>query len=297
MKAGLLVLLVFIAGCSQQAAEKSYVKFSCENNYSIGSRGYVLLMGLAQHQKSDFITEKNLMDNDPKAKFAVIYDQDETLHIDEIGKKFLQDMNELLSKHEIDELVIFGSSAGGVTASYSIAKLNFSRPVALHTLASPLKGYDLTGFRSNFLGDRKGYLRDIAIGFGPFGTPGDSVKVYHHKTVNDTVLKEHYCGQMASFCDVREIQNNNIGGSKEFYYPQYDHNPLGKYVIREVLKCYNSELPESPINSEKTGLGELCANEEECNIFCKDSVGRCKDYCKSNTENPICQKPFAFEGS
>src|SRR3989338_3007287 len=166
---------------------KKETKFSCENdNSKIKKRGYVFLMGLASHYKDEWRKEKEFMQQDPKAAFVEIYDQDENSHIKEISSKFLADMKVLLKKYPVDELVLFGSSAGGVTASYSISKfeneLNFTDSVDLHTMAAPIKGYDLTGIRANFIGDRKGYLRDIAIGFDQFKAPGKNVRVYHHKT-------------------------------------------------------------------------------------------------------------------
>ena len=213
----------------------SQAKFSCDNNNAkIKTRGYVFLMGYASHHKDEWRKEKELMEQDPKTKFVEIYDQDENLHIEEISEKFLADIEKLLKKYPVEELVLFGSSAGGVTASYSISKfegeLNFSGSVALHTMASPIKGYDLTGFRANFIGDRKGFLKDISIGFKPYKKPGKNVKVYHHKTVTDIGLL-NYCGAMKSFCDEFEIQNNNIEGSKEFFYPQYDHETIMRGVV------------------------------------------------------------------
>ena len=313
---GFVIIAVILAGgCAQKSLQEKTktvashegtgetinTKFSCENDNSVQTRAYVLLMGFADHHKEGWVVEKYLMEKDPKAKFVMIYDQDENSHIEDIGNKFLADMDEILKKRDVDELVIFGSSAGGVTASYAIGKLNFSGPVALHTLASPLNGYDLTGFRSLFIGNRTGFLRDIAIGFKPFTPPGKNVKVYHHKTVTDSVIKA-YCGDQAAFCDPVEIQNNNLRGSKEFFYPQYDHNSIMRAVIKDVLACYNTNLSESDIGdgsespgTQTRGLSDLCSSESECNIFCKDNFGRCKEYCQRNPENPLCQKQFLFE--
>lgn len=44
----------------------------------------------------------------------------------------------------------------------------------------------------------------------------------------------------------------------------------------------------------KNGLGALCSGDE-CNIFCKDNLGRCKEYCQRNPANALCQKSFGFE--
>ena len=37
-------------------------------------------------------------------------------------------------------------------------------------------------------------------------------------------------------------------------------------------------------------LGNLCSGEAECNTFCHDNKGRCKNYCDNNPENGICQR-------
>ncbi len=301
---GILGILVLVSGCIQESSEKknpifSKEKFSCENdNSNIQSRGYVILMGLADHTKEGWISEKKLMEKDPKAKFVLIYDQDENSRLEDISQKFLDDIHSLLKEKPVDELVIFGSSAGGVTASYSIAKLNFQGPVALHTMASPLNGYDLRGFGEAFIGEgRSVYEKEIALGLEIFKKPGKNVGVYHHKTVTDTVLKDHYCREFSAFCDPIKIQDNNIEGSKEFYYPQYDHNPLGAFVIRDVLKCYNPEIVEDIEEENRQAdrgekLGSLCSGEDSCQFFCNTNRGRCTDYCQNNPENPLCQKLF-----
>lgn len=311
----LLVVLVFISGCANFQDSKDLEKpsadnqenrtvsssgFQCENDNSVKSRGYILLMGLGDHGKEGWIAEKKLMEQDPKSKFVLIYDQDENKNLQEISDKFLLDLNNVLKKNPVEELVLFGASAGGVTASYSINKLDFSGPVALHTLSSPLKGYDFRGIGEAFLGERAVYEKEIALGLYPFITPGKNVKVYHHKTVTDTVLKDYYCGNFASLCDPIKIQNNNIAGSKEYYYPQYDHNPLMGPVIRTVLKCYNPGIvgtieKENIAKGKGEALGTMCLGEENCRTFCHTNKGRCGEYCKKNPENILCQNSFVYD--
>ena len=314
----LIIAVILISGCVQQTKishqgsdqtkpieEKTVVTksgFSCENDNSVKTRGYVLLMGLADHEKEGWIIEKNLMEQDSKAKFVLIYDQDENLHLQEISDKFLENLNGILEKNPVEELVIFGASAGGVTASFSIPSLNFSGPVALHTLSSPLKGYDFRGIGEAFLGERAIFEKEIALGLEPFAAPGKNVKAYHHKTVTDTILKDYYCGSFASLCDPIKIQNNNIQGSKEFYYPQYDHNSLMGPVIRKVLECYNPNInqtieEEELVKEKGEALGSLCAGEENCLTFCHNQKGRCMAYCDTDPENPMCQKPFVYDCS
>ena len=309
----LLIGLVLVSGCvgqqtdnkvgdvSQKPAEMSAeAKFSCENDNSVESRGYILLMGLADHHKEVWTAEKAMMEKDPKAKFVLIYDQDENKKLQEIGDKFLLDLSNILKNNPVEELVVFGSSAGGVTTSYSISRLNFSGHVAVHTIASPIKGYGFKGIGELFLGQRSVFEKEIALGFGPFQKPGKNVKVYHHKTVTDTILKDHYCGNFAALCDPVKIQDNNIEGSKEFYYSQYDHGPIMGAVIRDVLKCYNTGVDkdiekEEQDKKQDLALGSICIGEENCKIFCHTSKGACTDYCNKNPENPLCQNSWAYD--
>ena len=292
--ASALLIIVAITPSAKSKA-RTDVKFSCENDdKKVEKRGYILLMGLADHHKEGWIVEKSLMEQDSKAAFAVVYDQDERLHLKEVSKKFVADVDALLKKYPVDELVLFGSSAGGVTAAHAIAEISKKYPekkFSLHTLSSPLKGYGFAALGK----ERRGFFGDITAGILPFGSPGKNVSAYHHKTVTDSVLKDYYCGSFAGLCDPVKIQNNNLANSKEFYYPQYDHNPLMRAVIRTVLRCYNSKLVFDQSPAAHSGLGELCMNESECNIFCKDNFGLCKKYCASHSANPICQKPFSFQ--
>ena len=277
---------------SSRPSPSVQAEFSCENDAGFSSRGYVLLMGLGDHSREGWFFEQSLMEKDAKARFVLIYDQDENLGLQAISEKFLADLRGQLAKTPVDELVLFGASAGGVTASNSVARLDFSGPIALHTLSSPLKGY---GFAEVWVGEGSRFYKEIATGALPrYAAPGANVKAYHHKTVTDTILKDHYCGAFASLCDVRKIQDNNLPGSKEFYYPEYDHNPLMHAVIPRVLKCYNPELDTSDA-AGLPSLGDMCIGEEGCNVFCKVNFGRCRQYCASHPDNGLCQKPFSFE--
>ena len=56
-----------------------------------------------------------------------------------------------------------------------------------------------------------------------------------------------------------------------------------------------AETASEPQKAEKPSfdalqLGNLCSGEAECNTFCHDNKGRCKDYCNNNPENELCRK-------
>jgi len=215
--------------------------FECENNNSVQSRGYIILLGLGNHNKDTYYYENSLMLEDSKVKGILTYDYDENLLLQDISIDFIEKVNEFLASYDVEELIIVGTSAGGVVAAYSANELNFSGPVELHTIASPLKGYNLKGWKERFIGDRTGFEREIGLGFESFITPSDNVKVYHHKeitTVEDEYSLLSWCGSYVQFCDILEIQYNNIEGSKEFYYDGYDHEAIMNHVLRMIIACH-----------------------------------------------------------
>ena len=64
-----------------------------------------------------------------------------------------------------------------------------------------------------------------------------------------------------------------------------------KESIREP-KIITQEQPETEdeIDIMQTkGLGKLCSSLSDCFIFCKNSVGRCTDFCKKNPAHELCK--------
>ena len=133
-----------------------------------------------------------------------------------------------LFKHE----PLVGFSAGGIIASYSANKLIFSGTIELHTLASPLNGYHIS---DALLDEHTGFFREISAGFDAFESA--NVKAYHHKNVEDEDLRS-YCGDNAKYCEPLKIQNNNIPGSKEFFYKQYTHETIMPAVSKLIIDCH-----------------------------------------------------------
>lgn len=62
-----------------------------------------------------------------------------------------------------------------------------------------------------------------------------------------------------------------------------------------ISGCIQQEGTQEQKITTVPQLGSLCSGEDACNNFCKDNLGRCKEYCKNSPDNPLCQKPFAFE--
>ncbi len=42
-------------------------------------------------------------------------------------------------------------------------------------------------------------------------------------------------------------------------------------------------------------LGNLCYGEDGCYEYCKNKVGRCKEYCLNNPQNELCKNHFSLE--
>ncbi len=60
-------------------------------------------------------------------------------------------------------------------------------------------------------------------------------------------------------------------------------------------KKTGAKSPVAPITKTPfTGMEGLCTTAEKCNEFCQNNYGRCKQYCNSNPQHPICLKSFSF---
>ena len=211
--------------------------FACENDNSVQSRVYVILLGLGNHNTSTFVKENELMMKDPKTKGILTYEYDEEKELENISNEFLAELDSFIAPYDIEELVIVGVSTGGIISSYSAHKLSFQGIIELHTIAAPLKGYGLKDTNQELLGDRTGLKREIALGFEQFITPPKNVKVYHHKMIEDPSLLS-WCGDRIDLCNTLEIENNNLEGSKEFLYgEQYNHDTVMNAVLKKVIEC------------------------------------------------------------
>ena len=221
---------------AKAAAEaQANAAFVCENDNSVvRSRVYALLHGYGDRRPEAFDYQKGLLTADTKTKGILDFDYDPNALLADISKDFLTRLSTLLAQYQPDELVIIGQSAGGVVAAYSVHSITFQGRIELQTLASPLRGYNVPAF---FLDQYKGFGREMGVGLGPFTKPRSNVKVYHHKTVEDQTLRS-FCGALASFCDPKAIQDNNLEGSKQFLYPQYDHATIMPAVGKLVIDCH-----------------------------------------------------------
>lgn len=161
------------------------------------------------------------------------YDYDEDLFLGPIVDIFLQKLEDFIATKKPDSLIIFAHSAGGIVVSDAAHRLGFGGPVQIHTMASPLAGYNVM---DAFLGERSGYLRQIAGGIDPYEKPADNVSGFHHKTITDHVLVE-FCGSAQKFCKPLKVQNNNLPGSVDFYYPNARHNSIIMQVVDAVMSC------------------------------------------------------------
>ncbi len=63
------------------------------------------------------------------------------------------------------------------------------------------------------------------------------------------------------------------------------------------LEAQSEPLPTTASDTPpRSGLGNLCFDEDGCRNFCLDNRGRCEQYCKNYPGNMICQKLFSPEG-
>jgi hypothetical protein len=215
--------------------------YACENDNSVQSRGYVFLLGFKDHDRNSYADENELILRNPKTKGLLIYEHNENDSIEQIKVDFIQQTNQFIKGNDFEELIVLGVSAGGTIASYSVNEIDFSGPAELHTIAAPLSGYGMVGFKSNFIGDRTKFERELAMGFEKYDKPGANFKVYHHKEITtadqeDSLLS--WCDELIRFCDILAIQYNNIEGSKEFYYHGYNHKTIMNKVLKMIIDCH-----------------------------------------------------------
>ena len=225
-----------VIGGENTEIKVTYAAYECENDNSIAARGYVFLRGFGDHDPGAFNYQKGLIGDVPFLDF----DYDENLLLFEISNDFVIQFNQFASNNEFEEIVIIGFSAGGIIASYSANKLIFSGTIELHTLASPLNGYHISDALLDEIQDSRGrpltgFFREIGAGFDAFESA--NVKAYHHKNVEDEDLRS-YCGDNAKYCEPLKIQNNNIPGSKEFFYKQYTHETIMPAVSKLIIDCH-----------------------------------------------------------
>ena len=208
-----------------QIAEKH---FTCESTSK--NVGYAYIHGFGDHSPGAFDYQRGLIGDKPILDF----DYDEKLSLSKIGAEFISQFNSFASNQNVEEIIIIGQSGGGIIAANSASELKFDGRIELHTLASPLNGYNIP---NAFLGDQIGFGKEIALGFDSFYPPPNNIIPYHHKTINDEEL-ESYCGAAKSFCDGLKIQNNNLAGGKEFFY-DHTHVSIMHPVSKLIIDCHS----------------------------------------------------------
>ena len=100
--------------------------FACENNPSVSSRAYVVLMGLGDHNVQGMTANlQEITASDSKLAGTLIYDYDETTSLAEIKEDFLGEFDSFIAETQPEEIVVIGLSAGGTVASASASLLSF----------------------------------------------------------------------------------------------------------------------------------------------------------------------------
>ena len=221
---------------STSAPAEDSLEYACVSNPEASNRGYVYAHGSGGLDPSVEHFLKELVDRDPKATdfYTFAHDGDSST-LAELGARFALEFDEFASQG-FDEIVVLGESAGGVIASYAAHELESDGVIEIHTLASPLNGYKFGAAAERMAEGSRGFGREIVLGFEPFAEPSLNVSVYHHKTVEDEVLRS-FCGSFASFCSPSVIQDNNVPGSEEFFYPDETHSSIVLAAGEKIVSC------------------------------------------------------------
>ena len=220
---------------NEEKVQVTNEKFVCQNDPSIGSRAYIFVRGFGDHDIKAFDFQRQLLKSDIKTKDTLDFDYDEKKTLGELSDQFVTAFTKFAAKNNVDEIIILAESAGGIIASNSTHRFDdFDGRIEIHTLASPLRGYNIPEtFVDN---NRVGFGRDIALGLDEFEKAPNNTTVFHHKTIEDSILQEA-CGKFAKFCDPVQIQNNNLERSKIYFYPEEDHSSIVETVSEMVISC------------------------------------------------------------
>ena len=231
---GFFVAKSFLPGSTFSKAPKVHENsYECLNDDTINSRGYVYIHGLGDHNPGMLTNIQEGLDADPKSGDLLDFDYDETKSLIELSEEFTISFNEYASSNNFDEIIIISQSAGGIISSHAAYKLDPNVPIELHTMASPLKGYHVS---DKYLGELTGFGKEIGLGINSYETPKENIKAFHHKTIDDEELSS-YCGEYAKFCDSLKVQNNNLQGSSDYYYPGETHESIMPVVSKVVFEC------------------------------------------------------------
>src|SRR3989344_3096070 len=112
--------------------------YKCENSNL--KKAYVLVHGFGDHNMLRFNPQKKLI-KEKNASTILDYSYNEFLSLDEIAEDFSNKVNKALLKTDAEKIIVIGYSAGGIIASFSLSKIQTDKLIDLHTIASPLKGY------------------------------------------------------------------------------------------------------------------------------------------------------------
>ena len=61
----------------------------------------------------------------------------------------------------------------------------------------------------------------------------------------------------------------------------------------KTAEIVESKGPEQDIARQDQSMGNLCTSLSGCFVFCKNNVGRCSNFCKTNPKHELCALPEA----
>ena len=89
--------------------------------------------------------------------------------------------------------------------------------------------------------------------------------------------------------EVKRITQEEIGRITNEETGKATQSEAGRITDEVVNKRTEDEIDIM----QTKGLGKLCSSLSDCFIFCKNSVGRCTDFCKKNPNHELCIVPEA----
>lgn len=218
------------------APELTEADYSCTSNQNVQSRGYFYIHGSGGQDSTMLKALQDITDGDNKANAfeSFVYDADSS-NLEELSNRFVSEFNQFLSQ-SFDQFIVLAESAGGVIASFSAHKINTTSAVEIHTFASPLNGYKFGSASEAMAKNLQGFNKELVVGFDAYTEPSKNIQVYHHKTLDDKILRG-FCGSYASFCSPKVIQDNNVPGSQSFVYSKDTHSSIVLNATDKIVRC------------------------------------------------------------
>jgi len=111
--------------------------------------------------------------------------------------------------------------------------------------------------------------------------------------VEDNIeVSEDFINQFNSLLDlaIKELEQDNFVEARRLV-------KQAETLLEDVDDDAEEQEDEEDLAFEQVGLGNLCSGSAKCNFYCIRNSYECKEYCRNNLENKMCQQLFAYKNA